>query len=84
MESIEAKLSAAETALAAQTAENARLRGLLDGLIKSIKSAHESMFTQCLSNPIKNTWGKEVDVSLLNQASCDADSAAAALGKEQG
>lgn len=28
--------------------------------------AHESMFAQCCSNPVKNAWGKDVDVSAVN------------------
>ncbi len=45
-------------------AENAELIGV----VHAYEAARDSLFVQCLSNPIKNAWGKEVDVSLLNQA----------------
>jgi hypothetical protein len=45
----------------------------------AINAAHESMFVQCCSNPIKNAWGKDVDVSLLNEAHRLADIALASL-----
>lgn len=45
-------------------AENAELIGV----VHAYEAAHDSLFVQCLSNPIMNAWGKQVDVSLLNQA----------------
>lgn len=35
-------------------------------LIEAIYAAHDSMLTQCMSNPVKNAWGKEVDMRLIN------------------
>lgn len=29
---------------------------------------HEDMFVQCCSNPVKNVWGKQVDMTKLNMA----------------
>lgn len=37
--------------------------------LEAIKAAHASLFAQCCSNPIINAWGREVDVSLINEAS---------------
>lgn len=42
---------------------------------QAINAAHESMFTQCCSNPIKDAWGKEVNLSNLNAAHQLADKA---------
>lgn len=36
--------------------------------LQQYEAAFESLFSQCCSNPIKNAWGKEVDVSQLNLA----------------
>ncbi|MGL4751673.1 MAG: hypothetical protein ACRCXB_04510 [Aeromonadaceae bacterium] len=43
---------------------------LLDKLRKAseiMKAAHNSMFEQCLSNPVFNTWGKELNLSAVNE-----------------
>lgn len=45
----------------------------------AIQEAHNSLFIQCCSNPIKNAWGKEVDVSALNDAHQKASTALALL-----
>lgn len=58
--------------------------GLREALAKSsaaMKAAHNSMFTQCLSNPVLNTWGQPVNMSAINElqkAASDADTALAA------
>ncbi len=42
---------------------------------KAIQRAHESLFSQCCSNPIFNTWGTQVDVTELNNANVVAQRA---------
>ena len=37
-------------------------------LAEAIVKAHESMFAQCCSNPVRNAWGVEVNMLPLNQA----------------
>ncbi|WP_416048996.1 hypothetical protein [Cupriavidus basilensis] len=41
---------------------------MLRKLIEAVEKAHTSLFAQCCSNPIKNAWGKEVSVAMLNDA----------------
>lgn len=36
--------------------------------LRLYEAAHEDLFVQCCSNPIKNAWGKDVDLSKLNIA----------------
>lgn len=36
--------------------------------LRLYEAAHESLFTQCCSNPVTNAWGKEVNMSALNDA----------------
>lgn len=40
----------------------------LKAACRKIIEAHDSLFSQCCSNPIKNTWDKEVDCTLINEA----------------
>lgn len=47
--------------------------------LEAINAAHTAMFAQCCSNPITNAWGKEVDVSALNEAHRLAEIALASL-----
>lgn len=49
---------------------------------KATKEAHFSMFTQCCSNPVFNSWGEQVDVTLLNEASAKADATLSAFESE--
>lgn len=44
----------------------AKYRALLVECAKGMADAHESMFAQCLSNPITNAWGKPVNTSAIN------------------
>lgn len=37
-----------------------------DAIAAAISVAKESLFSQCCSNPIKNSWGKQVDLTKLN------------------
>lgn len=37
-----------------------------DAIVAAISAAKESLFSQCCSNPIKNSWGKQVDLTKLN------------------
>lgn len=41
---------------------------LLRKLAQATLDAHESLFAQCCSNPIMNSWGNKVDTSALNDA----------------
>lgn len=43
--------------------------------LKLYEQAFEAMFSQCLSNGIKDAWGKPVDCTLLNKAHCAAERA---------
>lgn len=43
-------------------------RDALLQVVQAYEEAHEALFVQCCSNPIKNTWGKEVSVLKLNEA----------------
>ncbi|MBD9583614.1 hypothetical protein IB269_19660 [Delftia sp. DLF01] len=36
--------------------------------LRLYEAAHEDLFVQCCSNPIKNAWGKEVNLAKLNIA----------------
>jgi hypothetical protein len=45
---------------------DAELVELLKDAAVAMSAAHESLFDQCLSNGIKNAWGKPVDVSKVN------------------
>ncbi|SFB50782.1 hypothetical protein [Delftia tsuruhatensis] len=36
--------------------------------LRLYEAAHEDLFVQCCSNPIKNAWGKEVNLTKLNIA----------------
>lgn len=44
--------------------------------------AHESLFAQCLSNPIINAWGEEVNVGKINEAHEAAKAALALIPPE--
>lgn len=46
--------------------ENEALRLQLADAVKAMVEAHSSMFEQCLSNPVYNAWGKEVNVGKIN------------------
>lgn len=39
----------------------------LEDSAKAMDEAHESLFTQCMSNPVKNAWGVPVDMSKINE-----------------
>ena len=41
---------------------------LLRKLAQATLDAHESLFAQCCSNPILNSWGNRVDTTALNDA----------------
>lgn len=40
----------------------------LEKALKAYEEAHEDLFSQCLSNPVYNAWGKQVDMTKLNEA----------------
>ncbi|MCE9932703.1 hypothetical protein [Aeromonas salmonicida] len=46
---------------------------LAEQLARKVVEAHDSMFGQCCSNPIYNSWGAQVDVSLINDTRLLAD-----------
>ena len=46
--------------------EVSQLRALLVQTTTAMDAAHDSLFTQCLSNGVKNAWGKDVDCTLVN------------------
>lgn len=39
----------------------------LEDSSKAMDEAHESLFTQCMSNPVKNAWGVPVDMTKINE-----------------
>lgn len=43
-------------------------RDALLQVVQAYEAAHEALFVQCCSNPIKNAWGNEVSVLKLNEA----------------
>jgi hypothetical protein len=51
-----------------ELAELRRVAGELAGGCVATERAHASLFGQCLSNPVFNTWGKDVNLRLLNEA----------------
>lgn len=61
-------------------AENKTLRELLAVAAVSMGKAHRSMFEQCLSNPIRNEWGKSVNVLAINELQDVANKIAKKLG----
>lgn len=40
----------------------------LRAIVAVYNQAHEDLFGQCCSNPVFNAWGKQVDMTKLNQA----------------
>ena len=40
----------------------------IEKALRLYEEAREDLFTQCLSNPIQNAWGKQVNLAKLNQA----------------
>lgn len=44
-----------------------RLCDQLQSCVNAMNAAHESLFSQCASNGMKNAWGKDVDCSAFNQ-----------------
>lgn len=62
-----------EDGVRALIAELKEARSTLDTYHKTLqkasakmRDAHSSMFEQCCSNPVRNAWGKEVDVGGIN------------------
>jgi hypothetical protein len=67
--------------LEAKDAELSQLRkvaGELRAACKTIRAAHSSLFGQCCSNPVKNAWGAELNMTLLNEANEQAGAVLAA------
>jgi len=48
--------------------KNDGLKNDFGAVCHAIIKAHDSMFVQCCSNPVFNQWGKQVDVTDLNNA----------------
>lgn len=65
-------------------ATEAILRSVLEDCIKAMEAAHESMFTQCLSNPSYNAWGKQINCSKINDLQTTAMNAKAILTSHRG
>ena len=65
-------------------AKTAIIHEVLVECIKAMENAHESMFTQCCSNPVYNAWGKQVDVSAMNEMQLVAMNAKAVLTSHRG
>lgn len=66
------------------SAKNAIIMDVLDECIKAMEAAHESMFTQCLSNPVYNAWGKQVNLTEQNNMIQVAMNAKAILTSHRG
>lgn len=47
--------------------ENNAFRKLLTKAYWAMHYAHDSLLTQCCSNPVYNTWGKQVDMTRINE-----------------
>jgi len=65
-------------------AKTAIIHSTLEECIKAMEDAHDSMFTQCCSNPVYNAWGKQVNVSALNNLQHVAMEAKAILTSHRG
>lgn len=48
--------------------ELVRQRDALLAVVKAYEAAREGLFAQCCSNPVKDAWGRNVDMALLNEA----------------
>lgn len=57
----------------------ANQRDQLLAALEKYEAAFNSLFVQCCSNPIRNAWGEEVNLSLLNEAHHAAGTAIAAV-----
>ena len=49
-----------------------------------MKAAHNSMFEQCLSNPVFNAWGKEINVAAINDLQLESSHIDAAIAAAKG
>lgn len=65
-------------------AKTAIIHRVLEDCIKAMEEAHESMFTQCWSNPVYNSQGKQVNVSAVNNLQSVARDAKAILTSHKG
>lgn len=45
----------------------AQLQLTIKNMTDAAENLHDSLFSQCCSNPIFNTWGKEVDLTAFAQ-----------------
>lgn len=61
-----------------------KLLAALNGALEKMKAAHESMFEQCLSNPVSNAWGKEINLSAINELQLAASRIDSAIAKTKG
>ena len=59
---------AAKAAPQASEAVREQCSGNIVELAEAVVEAHDSMFAQCCSNPVRNAWGDEVSMLALNQA----------------
>lgn len=65
-------------------AKTAIIHRVLEDCIKAMEEAHESMFTQCWSNPVYNSQGKQINVSAVNNLQSVAMDAKAILTSHRG
>lgn len=65
-------------------AKTAIIHTVLEECIKAMEEAHESMFTQCWSNPVYNSQGKQIDVSAVNNLQSVARYSKAILTSHRG
>ena len=63
---------------------NQELLAKLSAASEKMKAAHESMFEQCLSNPVFNAWGKELNLSAVNELQVGARMADEAIEMAEG
>jgi hypothetical protein len=65
--------------------ERDKYKAIVEADTKALKlmiQMHDDLFAQCLSNPIKNAWGKDIDCILVNDAYTKANDALALREKE--
>jgi hypothetical protein len=43
------------------------LQSRLDEAVEAVLDMHDDLFSQCCSNPIFNTWGRQVDMTKINK-----------------
>lgn len=81
---IAAELGFRDMQIAELTKQRDELLSALESASAKMKKAHSDMFDQCLSNPVKNAWGKSIDVSSINDLQLESSRADKLIAKAKG